>query len=61
MNGACEADALPYRRVIAAVLLRAVRDAERGDRDAAAWLVSADAHALADALGLECWPPNLNN
>ena len=35
-------DALPYRRIVSAMLLRTVRDAERGDDDAtfdgrAAW------------------------
>jgi hypothetical protein len=46
------------RALAAALLLRAVRDARRGDEGAVAWVLSADSQMWAETLGLERWPPD---
>ena len=47
-----------FRRLAAAVLIRAVWDARKGDDVAAAWLHSDGAKDWADLLELERWPPD---
>jgi len=47
-----------YRRIVSAILLRGVKDAQKGDDVARAWLCSYEAQGFAEVLGLEHWPPN---
>ena len=46
--GSCE----PYRRLAAAVLGQAAKEARAGDPDAAIWLLSEQAELLAGGIGL---------
>lgn len=51
-----------YRRLIFALLLRGVRDAVRGDTEAATWLSSDDAATWARLVDCgEYWPPDLDS
>ena len=46
-----------FRRLVAALLLCAVFDANNGDVMAAEWIRSNDARRWALLLGIDCWPP----
>jgi len=47
------------RRLVGALLLRAIRDAQAGDEDARAWLAGEESAHWADMLELEGWPPKV--
>ncbi len=46
-----------YRRLIAAILWRAVRDAAGGDAEVVEWLQDDTARLWAELLDLANWPP----
>lgn len=52
-------DNAPYRRLIAATLLRAIADACHGDDEALHWLYGEEAHLWAEAIDLPAWPPDI--
>ena len=52
-------DNAPYRRLVAAILLRAIADACHGDDKALHWLYGEEAHVWAEAIDLPAWPPDI--
>ncbi len=53
-------DTSPFTRLVAAMLLRAIKDAQQGDTEAAEWLRCPFARSMADVLDLPEWPPDIS-